>query len=246
MRITKWFFFSAWVGGTLGIQAGQPLPDIVWRTNGPNAHFDVVRSVAFSGDSTRLASGANDSHGKVWTVPQGVLLRDVWNNQEHVTAIGQSVNGSLLATGSDDGKTRMWQVSDGRRLWLGGPDDEIVYSTLFSPDGNYLGIGRSDGINLRSPSTGGGFPFGEHEHAEVYCVDFSPDGTLLASAQDDGTASLWRVPQGTLVFDFTGHSYFNPTNEEGHIINAVRAVDFSPDGTLVASAGDEAPSGCGA
>jgi WD40 repeat protein len=222
--------------GLLTAQAAQPLPDILWMTNGPDAHFGVVRSVAFSADSSRLASGASDSHGKVWSIPDGVLVRDVVHGQEEVMAVGLSPNGSLLATGSAEGATRMWQVSDGRRLWIGGPENEIVYSLSFSPDGNYLGIGRSDGINLRSPSTGGGFPFGEHEHSEVFCVAFSSDGALLASANDDGTASLWRVPQGTPVLDFTGHSFFS-TNEDEHIINPVRSVDFSPDGTLVASAG---------
>jgi hypothetical protein len=236
MKLSVACAFGFAVSCLLTVQAAQPVPDILWMTNGPDAHSDVVRSVAFSGDSIRLASGSEDGQAKVWTVPQGEFVQGVVGGDEWVMAVALSPDGALLATGSDEGKSRMWQVSDGRRLWIGGPDNQIVYSTLISPDGSYLGIGRSDGINLRSPSTGGGFPFGEHEHAEVYCVDFSPDGALLASANSDGSASLWRVPHGTPVLDFYGHSILS-SNEDEVVINPVRAVAFSPDGTLVASAG---------
>jgi len=55
-------------------------------------------------------------------------------------------------------------------------------------------------------------------------VTFSPDGKTLASANADHHASLWRVPEGTLIRNFIGHS------------NNVNSVDFSPDGTLLATA----------
>ena len=74
--------------------------------------------------------------------------------------------------------------------------------------------------------------------SDVTSAAFSPDGALLASASLDGTAILWRVSDGAILQRFTGHSYFAPEEfEDDTVINPVYSVDFSPDGTLVASAG---------
>ena len=114
-------------------------------------------------------------------------------------------------------------MSDGVRLCIGGPENDLVYSQAFSPDGSLLAIGRSDGLNVIQPLLCAGLAFNEPE-GEVYGVAFSPDGTLLGTANANTAASLWRVPEGTLVRNFSGHS------------NAVYSVDFSPDGALLATA----------
>jgi hypothetical protein len=60
----------------------------------------------------------------------------------------------------------------------------------------------------------------------------------IASASADGTARIWRVSDGAPLHVLTGHSIFE-TNEDDVVINAVRAVDFSPDGALLVTAGDD-------
>ena len=77
--------------------------------------------------------------------------------------------------------------------------------------------------------------FQEHG-ADVYSVVFSPDSSKLASASADGTAILWRVSDGAILHQFTGHSTLS-TNEDDIIIRPVYSVGFSPDDTLVASCG---------
>ena len=61
---------------------------------------------------------------------------------------------------------------------------------------------------------------------------------MLASASDDGTARIWRVSEGTTLHILTGHSTLS-TNEDETVFRTVWSVDFSPDGTLLATIGDD-------
>jgi WD40 repeat protein len=60
----------------------------------------------------------------------------------------------------------------------------------------------------------------------VFSLAFSPDGTILASGSLDGTVALWNVQTGQQVGrPLTGH-------------RVVQSIDFSRDGRLLASGGD--------
>ena len=222
----------------LGRVAAQNTPDIGWSTN---AHFDSVRSVSFSADSTLLASGSEDGHAKVWMVDSKALVTDVSIGQPWVMSVALYPPGDLLLTGCDDGGVRGWSISSGRRLFgaggeLDGDADDIVWAVAIST-GGALAVASSR-IDLLSPA--GGFTL-ENDDCQGLCyilsLAFAPDGSKLASSGFDGTAKVWSVGDGHLLQLFSGHSYFNPTNEEDTIINTVYSVDFSPDGALVASSG---------
>src|SRR5208283_2578664 len=63
-----------------------------------------------------------------------------------------------------------------------------------------------------------------HAGHHVGCVAFSPDGKTLASGGGDNLVRLWEATTGKLVRVFRGHEFDI-------------AVDFSPDGTLLATSG---------
>src|SRR5439155_22396208 len=73
---------------------------------------------------------------------------------------------------------------------------------------------------------------------------FHPKGTRLAVAVSDGTVRLWELPSGQELFEMRGHQGRTGGQEvdkfTGRILGpggSVRSVAFSPDGTLLASAG---------
>jgi WD40 repeat protein/tRNA A-37 threonylcarbamoyl transferase component Bud32 len=62
-------------------------------------------------------------------------------------------------------------------------------------------------------------------------VCYSPDGRRLATVCYDGTVKVWDSTSGELLLTLSRHML-------GHTPYQIDAVDFSPDGTLLASAGD--------
>ena len=71
----------------------------------------------------------------------------------------------------------------------------------------------------------------------VFDVAFSPDGRLLATAGQDGTARLWDPATGDCLRTLTGHT--NWIKGVAFSTNYVNGVAFSPDGRLLATAGQD-------
>jgi WD40 repeat protein len=140
----------------------------------------------------------------------------------------------LLATGGADGRVMLWDAATGeRRLGpLSHPDK--VNALTFSHDGTLLATACEDGkARLWRVATGEaiGAPL-PHDDA-VLAVAFSPDGTILATGSgrtpgQRGEAALWNVRTATRTARLQV--------EDG---KPVRSLAFSPDGRLLAAAGEE-------
>src|SRR5262249_17314274 len=76
---------------------------------------------------------------------------------------------------------------------------------------------------------------GGHAHS-IMTVHYSPDGSMVASGGNDGTIKLGRAADGMLLRTLTGHQVPTPQTQ---LLATVQSVAFSPDGTLLASAGND-------
>ena len=181
---------------------------------------------------------------------RSALVRTLTGHTDRVRSVSFSPDGSLLASGSKDGTIKLWRVSDGALVRTLTGHTGFVRSVSFSPDGRLLASGShdhtiklwrvSDGSLVRTLTGHTGF---------VRSVSFSPDGSLLASGSGDKTIKLWRVSDGSLVRTLTGHTNWvwrqmvravrwGGVDLTGHT-NWVWSVSFSPDGSLLASGGDD-------
>lgn len=187
--------------------APSNLPIELWNTatwqieRTLNKHSDAVIGMAFSADSTLLATGSAlgpddiaDISIKLWNVLDGRELFTLKGHSEDIHAVAFSPDGSLLASGGIDPTVKIWDVKSGqliRSLHSG----EGIMDVIFSPDGTLMASAGSDGnVKLWDVASGKQLKTLVHPD-ELKTVAFSPDGTLLVSGSYDGLIYLWGIPK---------------------------------------------------
>ena len=205
---------------------------------GAEAHQDWVLSVAISPDGRLLASGSYDRTIKLWSLPDGALLKTLTVPYQPINSVAISPDGRLLASGiaasgsggagSVDGSVKLWSLPDGALLKTLNGLSPMYPSLAISPDGRLLAWGNtSSAVVLWSLPDGGVLKTLTGHSDFVLSVAFSPDGRLLASSSMDKTIKLWSLPDGALLKTLTGHTGY------------VESVAISLDGRLLASGSDD-------
>lgn len=93
-------------------------------------HMGYVRSVAWSSDGERIASGAEDRTVKIWEAASGRLLQTLEGATGSVLSLQWSPDGAHVAGSTVDGTIKIWQVDSG-----------AVVQTLTRRDGSLSGVG---------------------------------------------------------------------------------------------------------
>ncbi|GAB4375160.1 MAG: NB-ARC domain-containing protein [Elainellaceae cyanobacterium] len=103
-----------------------------------------------------------------------------------------------------------------------------VFSVAFSPNGQLLATGDSNGsINVWRVADGQSLTTYQGHTDWIRSLTFSPDGAMLASGSEDQTIRLWDVKEHQCLHVLQGHT------------NRVRSVTFSPDGAILASGSED-------
>ena len=118
-----------------------------------SGHTDLIISLAFDTNSSRLASGSQDGTILMWDIATQQALSLLAGRTDPVTSLAFSPSGLVLASGGSGGKLLLWDATPGRP---GQPIGNLlpeaqgnITSLVFSPDGKELISGTETGAIVK-------------------------------------------------------------------------------------------------
>ncbi len=231
---------------------------------------DWFFAIEFSPDSQLLAVGNVGNVVKILNLQTDRQIATLTAHTSWVSTLNFSPDGQLLITASGDRAAYLWDTTTWQELYCWQGYSNWIESVVFHPDGTKLITGSLDGmvreweLQHQQPIQ----TFAGHQMS-VWSVDYSPDGRSILSGSGDSTVKLWNAECGNLVKTFcigqgevcrvkfspdgrlfagvvenTGVCLWSVTGELLATLsggtNLVRAIAFSPDSQLLATASFDA------
>ena len=192
---------------------------------------DYVEAIAFSPDSSTLASGGYSPNHviRLWDTSTG-KLRDILDGGEEILALTFSPDGTMLASsgGWPDYPIQLWRLTNRQLQDTLFGHTRWISALTFSADGQMLISGGEDHtVRLWDVHTGEVKCILEEHRDDVNAVVLSPDGKTLASGSDDGTIQFWDMHTGEMLAIL---------EEDAKFPEGFNVIAFSPDGKILASA----------
>ncbi len=192
-------------------------------------------AMALSPDGSRLATVSDNVVINISDVTSGDRLFTLRGHTNNLTSAAFSPDGRLLVTTSLDTKAIVWDVSTGLDLLTLSGHTENVTTAAFSPDGIRLATGSRDGIIKIWNVTPGHELLGVfHPPGNTSWFAISPDGrSLLMMGASIAVPEVWSLPQ-EVNLSGDAEEPRRVLTLDGHE-DYVRALAYSPDGSLIAT-----------
>ena len=234
-------------GSAIALATSSGLVETIDATGGVIRSFEQTKgnvdSVAFSSDSTAIASAIGERRGPE-SFDDTVTIFDAGSGGESGQFGGEaeqvagcaffrnevrfSPTGDLLAANSHDFTVSLYDASDGEIRHTFPAHASTVTDLAFSPDGELLAT-ASDGSTLRVWSVADRQLVKEYTTPPggYWSLVFGADGRTLVVSDVIGSVSVLDIDTGSVVRTFVGQK------------NRLAELAISPDGSLVASGADD-------
>lgn len=193
-----------------------------------------LKALAVSPLGDLLAVGGDDGAVRLYSVPDGKEIRTIQAHSAPVLDLAFRPDARQILTGSADKSARVFDVNTGALQRTLTSHLGPVNSVAFSHDGNRLvTAGAEGGAKVWEASTGQGvIVFG---HAAPDNGEIQPIQSVLLTA----TGRIVTASADKTIKSWTTEGAWSLNRVFGPHVFRVLAIDFNPDGTLMATAGGE-------
>ena len=218
-------------------QASEPGQKPVLLTG----HRGSVKSVAYSPDGKRIASGGEDRVVRVRDSVDGRELLALKGHSGQIESVKFSLDGKWLASGSADGSVRIWDAASGEERQSMGLGSGHLRDIAFSPDGKRIASVAVHSRTVTVWDIASGKAVLALQGPLEWCgsVAFSPDGKRLATCSSVALVSEWEIASGkqthslnALLDRATAQFVYQKSNPTS---NFVYSVAYRPDGGQIAA-----------
>lgn len=158
-------------------------------------HSDWVTAVAFSHDSTKLASASRDKTAKVFDLTKrGEMIAGYLDHNDPVHAVAFHPDGDKIYSSGRDRRIMLWNLSDSKRvgeMGLGGEVYELIREgdalLACSSDKSVRLFNAKDRKQMKQ--------FNGHQDF-VYAIALHPASKRAASGSHDGEVRIWNTDDG--------------------------------------------------
>jgi WD40 repeat protein len=166
----------------------------------------AVHAVAFTRDSQRLVTAAEDGTLRIWEIPGCRLLNTIGKSGDSaVNCVVHSPDGRLLLAGLADGTVAALNLLTGEQLFRSQVHGAAVRCLAFTPDGSRLLTASADrSLKVFDPSAWREL-LTLHLEEPAAAMSFSPDGRRLALAagalillETEPEDGRWRLRRSVL------------------------------------------------
>jgi WD40 repeat protein/tRNA A-37 threonylcarbamoyl transferase component Bud32 len=187
-----------------------------------------VYSMALSPDRHTLATRSWIGTMTIWDRTTRTPLWSKHLDDGGLSHIRYSPDGNTLAWSTQD-DLKMLTVKDGatNSIGLDGTPGQVIHPVAFSPDGLKLAYSCRTQVLVLDLKSQHSRPFARADD-EVFGISYSPDGTRLAFGDRLGSLTMCDPLSRQVLFKTNAHRPHCHT------------IRFSPDGRLLATAGDDA------
>jgi WD40 repeat protein len=169
-------------------------------------HKKRVVAVAFSPNSTLLASASQDKTVILWDTRSGQkIIKPLKEHKDAVMAVAFSADGTILASASNDKTMKLWRIPSGDLIGtLDGHGEEII-AVAFSQNGQLLASASKSMVKLWNTTQRAELWTVRDPEANLNAVVFSKDGKQLLTRSGLYTTARWDVITETLTHTSTGN-----------------------------------------
>lgn len=218
-----WSPNGAWIAATV---IGADVPPSSMTSLWDATHGTLIRrladwtlytqQVAWSPESTRLATGGNPQSVAAWDAGSAQKIWSYQGDSAYVEGLAWSPDGTRLASCGNkpivlfasNGGVRIWDATSGRRVltYWGHSSQVDLWALAWSPNGKFIASGGTDQVaqvwvartgervltyrgHVDQPRIPGAYPYA------IRALAWSPDSTRIVSSAISGPIHVWTISE---------------------------------------------------